>query len=103
MQVFDIGAHYDSAKIKAQIKAVYDGGGTGWLLWDPNNRYADVKKALEGMPPLSKCNFDSGGLKVKVCRGPTSVDLIFGVCFDRVGRIIINLLVSPSASWRIGG
>lgn len=49
LQVFDIGARYDSEKIKAQIQAVYDAGGTSWMLWDPNNRYEEVKKALEGM------------------------------------------------------
>lgn len=43
LQVFDMGARYDSDKIKAQIQAVYDAGGTGWLLWDPNNRYNDVR------------------------------------------------------------
>lgn len=47
LQVFDMGARYDSAKIKAQIQAVYDAGGTGWLLWDPNNRYSDVRGALQ--------------------------------------------------------
>lgn len=48
LQVFDMGARYDSAKIKAQIKAVYDNGSQGWLMWDPNNRYGDVLGALKG-------------------------------------------------------
>jgi len=47
LQVFDMGARYDSDKIKAQIQAVYDAGGTGWLLWDPNNRYNGVREAVE--------------------------------------------------------
>lgn len=48
IQVFDMGARYDGTKIKAQIKAVYDSGLTGWLMWDPNNRYTDVKAAIGG-------------------------------------------------------
>ena len=47
LQVFDMGARYDSIKIKAQTEAVYDNGSQGWLLWDPNNRYNDVKEALK--------------------------------------------------------
>jgi hypothetical protein len=44
LQVFDLGAVYDTAKIKAQIKAADDVlAGTehyaGWLLWDPSNNY----------------------------------------------------------------
>lgn len=49
IQVFDMGARYDGVKIKAQIKAVYDAGLTGWLMWDPNNRYKDVREAVETM------------------------------------------------------
>lgn len=48
LQVFDMGARYDSAKIRAQVRAVYDNGSHGWLLWDPNNRYRDVMEALKG-------------------------------------------------------
>lgn len=47
LQVFDMGARYDSTKIKAQIKAVHDNGSQGWLMWDPNNRYGDVMEALK--------------------------------------------------------
>lgn len=44
LQVFDLGATYDTAKIQAQIKAADDVlAGTehyaGWLLWDPSNNY----------------------------------------------------------------
>ena len=44
LQVFDLGAVYDTAKIQAQIKAADDVlAGTeyyaGWLLWDPANNY----------------------------------------------------------------
>lgn len=42
IQVFDMGARYDSAKIKAQTQAIYDSQMHGWLMWDPNNAYKDV-------------------------------------------------------------
>ncbi len=54
IQVFNMGARYDSAKIKAQIKAIHDSEMTGWLMWDPNNAYTDVPGAVdaeEGMAP----------------------------------------------------
>lgn len=47
IQVFNMGARYDSAKIKAQIKAIYDSEMTGWLMWDPNNAYTDVPGAVD--------------------------------------------------------
>lgn len=47
IQVFNMGARYDSAKIKAQIKAIYDSQMQGWLMWDPNNAYTDVPGAVE--------------------------------------------------------
>lgn len=39
LQDFDLGADYDAAKVKAQIKATYDAGLTSWLMWDPGNKY----------------------------------------------------------------
>lgn len=47
IQVFNMGARYDSAKIRAQIKAIYDSEMTGWLMWDPNNSYTDVPGAVD--------------------------------------------------------
>ena len=49
LQAFNLGATYDAAKINAQILATEKalGSGTtsghyaGWLLWDPNNNYAN--------------------------------------------------------------
>lgn len=54
LQAFDLGVLYDVAKIEAQIRAVSDvlastssppGSYAGWLLWDPNNRYAFYPKS----------------------------------------------------------
>ncbi len=39
LQDFDMGARYDEAKVRAQKKAVYDSGLTGWMMWDPKNEY----------------------------------------------------------------
>jgi hypothetical protein len=39
---------YDSAEIRAQIRGAEEAGGTGWMLWDPSNR------------------FDRGGLEARV-------------------------------------
>ncbi|MFH1404675.1 MAG: putative glycoside hydrolase [Patescibacteria group bacterium] len=39
LQDFDIGAVYTSDLIEAQIKAVRDGGGSGWILWNARNVY----------------------------------------------------------------
>jgi hypothetical protein len=30
---------YDSAEIRAQIRGADEAGGTGWMLWDPSNRF----------------------------------------------------------------
>ncbi|MEK7580166.1 MAG: putative glycoside hydrolase [Patescibacteria group bacterium] len=42
LQAFDMGAKYDSAKLAKQIKAVEDGNGYGWLLWNAKNKYDDI-------------------------------------------------------------
>ncbi|MGI8497678.1 MAG: putative glycoside hydrolase [Gemmatimonadaceae bacterium] len=40
-QAFTLGApHYDDAEVRAQMKAGYDNGVTGWMLWNPGSRYA---------------------------------------------------------------
>lgn len=41
IQAFNIGAVYDGAKIKAQIKASDDAGADGWVLWNASNRYTN--------------------------------------------------------------
>ncbi len=43
LQAFDIGAVYTKDKINAQIQAVRDKGGKGWLLWNARNVYRDIK------------------------------------------------------------
>jgi hypothetical protein len=45
LQAFDLGATYDAAKIEAQIRAVRDQGGKGWLLWNARNVYRDFDVA----------------------------------------------------------
>ncbi|MDD5431319.1 MAG: putative glycoside hydrolase, partial [Candidatus Pacebacteria bacterium] len=42
LQDFDLGADYDSVKVRAQIQATYDAASTtqaGWMLWAPANNY----------------------------------------------------------------
>lgn len=39
LQDFDLGAQYGVAEVQAQIKATYDSGLTGWLMWDAGNKY----------------------------------------------------------------
>ncbi|MBU4348597.1 putative glycoside hydrolase [Patescibacteria group bacterium] len=48
LQDFDLGAEYDSQKVRAQIQATYDAASTtqtGWMLWAASNIY--TKEALE--------------------------------------------------------
>lgn len=40
IQAFNMGDIYDTAKIKAQIRASDEAGGTGWMLWNPANNYS---------------------------------------------------------------
>lgn len=50
LQDFDMGANYDAVKIQAQIKAVADAGGAGWMFWNARNVYTeDGFAAEEGM------------------------------------------------------
>lgn len=39
IQDFNLGAVYDSTKIRAQIRAADDAGADGWILWKASNRY----------------------------------------------------------------
>lgn len=39
LQDFNMGATYDVAKVKAQIKATHDSGLHSYLMWDPRNKY----------------------------------------------------------------
>ena len=36
-----MGAIYDAEMIKLQKKATEEGGGFGWLLWNPRNIYTE--------------------------------------------------------------
>lgn len=39
LQDFDLGADYDSAEVREQIKATYDIGLDSWALWSASNKY----------------------------------------------------------------
>lgn len=39
LQDFNLGAKYDTAKVRAQIQGTHDAGLHSWLIWDPRNRY----------------------------------------------------------------
>lgn len=39
LQDFNLGATYTADMVRAQIKATYDVGLTGWMLWDASNTY----------------------------------------------------------------
>ena len=39
LQDFDYGGEYGVTEVRAQIQATYDAGLTGWMIWDPGNRY----------------------------------------------------------------
>lgn len=39
IQDFNMGAIYDGAKVRAEIKASDDAGADGWILWNAANRY----------------------------------------------------------------
>lgn len=50
LQAFDIGAVYGEDKIRAQIQAVRDQGGKGYLLWNARNVYRDFGLAATSTP-----------------------------------------------------
>lgn len=39
IQDFDLGADYTAEMVRAQFKAAYDTGLTGWLIWNASNKY----------------------------------------------------------------
>jgi hypothetical protein len=48
LQDFDMGAVYDAARVRAQMRAAVDAGASGWLLWNAANVYTE--SALEKVP-----------------------------------------------------
>ncbi|MDO8565018.1 MAG: putative glycoside hydrolase [bacterium] len=44
LQDFNLGATYDTTKVRAQMQATYDVGLTSWMLWSAANKY--TKEAL---------------------------------------------------------
>jgi hypothetical protein len=40
LQAFDMGAVYGPEKVKAQIRASNEAGGSGWILWNASNNYS---------------------------------------------------------------
>ncbi len=51
LQDFNLGATYTADLVRAQIKATYDVGLTGWMLWDASNTYT-----AGGALPVSAAN-----------------------------------------------
>ncbi len=48
LQAFTLGKpEYGPEQIRAQKKAVYDAGYTGWVLWNPGSRYGVFEAALD--------------------------------------------------------
>jgi hypothetical protein len=41
---------FEATEVQAQMRAALDAGATGWMLWNPQNRY--TVEALEPKPPL---------------------------------------------------
>lgn len=41
LQDFDLGADYDAARVRAQIRAAEEGGAEGWMLWNARNVYTE--------------------------------------------------------------
>lgn len=39
LQDFNMGAVYDTQKVRAQIQGTHDAGVHSWLIWDPRNKY----------------------------------------------------------------
>ncbi len=52
IQAFDIGAVYDADMIRAQIKAVRDQNGKGYLLWNARNVYRDFDTVATSTPAV---------------------------------------------------
>lgn len=41
LQDFDLGANYDAAMVRAQIRAADENNTAGWLIWNASNRYTE--------------------------------------------------------------
>ncbi|MDR7559197.1 MAG: putative glycoside hydrolase [Armatimonadota bacterium] len=59
LQAFDLGAPYPPPAVRAQIRAVYDAGGSsGWYLWSPLNTYDQealrTEAAADGSRPARR-------------------------------------------------
>ena len=42
LQAFDMGAVYDDARVREQIRAARDAGASGWILWNARNVYESM-------------------------------------------------------------
>lgn len=47
LQDFDYGKEYLARDILAQTQGTYDAGLTGWIFWDPANRYDSLRAVME--------------------------------------------------------
>lgn len=47
LQDFNYGGTYGPEEIQGQIQATYDAGISGWMFWDPANRYSSLEQALK--------------------------------------------------------
>ncbi len=67
-QDFTLGPpHYGAAEVRAQIKAGYDNGVDGWILWNPGSRFSTAALALGG---AKRCPTDTGSSSAKRCVEP---------------------------------
>lgn len=48
LQDFDMGAVYDAARVRAQMRATVDAGASGWLLWNAGNNYTESALEKDG-------------------------------------------------------
>jgi hypothetical protein len=65
LQAFTLGSpHYGPSELHAQMKAVYDAGYQGWVLWNPASQYRAIAPALEQKRP--------SGPRTASVTGPTS-------------------------------
>ncbi len=55
LQDFNMGATYDTAKVRAQIQGTHDAGLNSWLIWDPRNKYTrDAYTGWDELPHEKK-------------------------------------------------
>jgi hypothetical protein len=50
LQDFSMRHRYGPREIRAEIEAVYDTGGSQWLLWNPHGRYTEEALKTEESP-----------------------------------------------------